>query len=96
MNLRRTVTSTCLCSSFLAEKRVFVLDPALSMWLNNVLLPTSTTEPHQEAELSRCLVALKKGVMPIILWPSLYSNQSKRISHWVVKHKLLESPLGPG
>lgn len=38
----------------------------LFIWLNYVLLPT--TELYQNTEFSRCLVALKKGGMPITLW----------------------------
>ena len=55
----------CIVTVQVFLQRVFILDPAIFVWLNEGLLPT--LELHQDIEFSRCLVALKKGMMPVML-----------------------------
>lgn len=67
----------CDCSGF-PLKSLHPRPSCLFIGFNDFLPPA--TELHQDIDFSRCLVALKKEVMSILLWHFSFSNLSKRLS----------------
>lgn len=67
----------CDCSGF-PLKSLHPRPNCLFIGFNDFLPPA--TELHQDIDFSRCLVALKKEVMSILLWHFSFSNLSKRLS----------------